>query len=180
MTVLVCSPNIQEKWKMSFIIQFTILCKKCSVVFCFQSFASTPRLLPNGCRATIVLFKVPERAPKHGVSIPHSHLDICPMTSIFWWNWSKTHSHNKLNERQQLLWFWFAFITRSMDQTMATKSLSANKTAENTPIWKSPNNALQAQYWINVRHVCEWFVSLLMYSSFCGCFRKASFMPSHV
>ena len=34
----------------------------------------------------------------------HSHL-ICPMTSIFTWNWSKNHSHNKLNGKQQLLWY---------------------------------------------------------------------------
>ena len=77
---------------------------------------------------------------------------------IFRWNRSKNHSRNKLNKKRQLLWFCFAFITRNM----ATKSLSANKTAKNTHILKSPYNALQAQYWINVRHVCQWLVSLLM------------------
>ena len=127
-----------------------------------QSLASTPRLLSNGHRETKVLFNEPWRAPKRGVSILHSHLNICPMTSIFWWNRSKNHSHNNLNENQQLLWFCFTFITRNMYQNMATKSLSVNKTAENTHIWKSPYNALQAQYWINLRHVWQWIVSLLM------------------
>ena len=119
-----------------------------------QSLASTPRLLSKRRRATKVLFKEPERA----VFIPHSH-PICPMTSIFWWNRSKNHSHNKLNKHQQLLWFCFVFITRNMDQCMATKSLSA---AENTHIWKSPYNALQAQYWINLRHVWQWIAALLL------------------
>ena len=158
MTVHVCSPNIREIWKIFYLLFSTQYYEKmpCCVSFP-QSLASTPRLLSNGRRATKVLFKEPERA----VFIPHSH-PICPMTSIFWWNQSKNHSHNKLNEHQQLLCFCFVFITRNMDQSMATKSLSANKTAENTHIWKSPYNALQAQYWINLRHVWQWIVSLLM------------------
>ena len=100
----------------------------------------------------------PERAPKQRSF--HSHV-ICPMTSIFWWNRSKNHSHNKLNGKQQLLLFCFAFITKNMDQNMATKSLSGNKTAE-SHIGKSPYNALQAQYWMSIRHVCQWIVPLLM------------------
>ena len=60
--------------KILFIIQFSILRKKkCSVSFP-QSRASTPRLLSYGRRATNVLFKEPDRARKHGVSIPHSYL----------------------------------------------------------------------------------------------------------
>ena len=124
--------------KILFIIQFTILRKKCSVVFHFHSLLH----LHQGCclmgarRIMKVLFKKPEQAPKHGVSILHSHLNICPMTSIFWWNWSKNHSHNKLNENQQLLWFCFAFIMRNMDQNMATKSLSLTKQPK-TPIFEN-------------------------------------------
>ena len=158
MTVHVCSPNIREIWKIFIYYSVDNITKKCRVVFPFHSLLH----LHQGCCLTgagrlKVLFKEPEWA----VFIPHSH-PICPMTSIFWWNRSKNHSHNKLNEHQQLLWFCFVFITRNMDQSMATKSLSANKTAENTHIWKSPYNALQAQYWINLRHVWQWIVSLLM------------------
>jgi len=85
------------------------------------------------------------------------------MTSIFPWNRPKNHSHNKLNGKQQLLWSCFAFNTRNMGQNTATKSLSAHKTTENSHIWKLPYNALQAQYWINAPHVCQWIVSLLMF-----------------
>ena len=58
----------------------------------------------------------------------------------------KSFTHSKLNEEKQLLWSWFAFITRNMVQNTATKSLSDHKTAENSDIWKSPYNALQAQW----------------------------------
>ena len=51
------------------------------------------------------------------------------MTSIFSRNLPKNHSHSNLNEKQQLLWFCFAFITRNMGQNTATKSLSVHKTA---------------------------------------------------
>jgi len=78
------------------------------------------------------------------------------MTSIFSWNRSSNHSHNKLNGKQQLLWSCFAFNMRNMGQNTATKSLSAHKTVENSHILKSPYNALQAQYWINAHHVCQW------------------------
>ena len=54
--------------------------------------------------------------------------------------------YNKLNENQQLLWSWFAFIMRSLDQNMATKYLFTHKTADNSHVLKSPYNALQAQY----------------------------------
>ena len=84
------------------------------------------------------------------------------MTSIVSWNRSKNHSHDKLNGKQQLHWSCSAFITSNMGKNTATKSLSARKTAENSHVWKSPYNALQAQYWINVGHVCQWIVSLLM------------------
>ena len=47
---------------------------------------------------------------------------------------------------------------------MTTKYLSTHKTADNSHIWKSPYNALHAQYWINapVNHVCHRIVSLLI------------------
>ena len=92
----------------------------------------------------------PERAPKQWSF--HSHL-ICPMTSIFWWNRSKNHSHNKLNGKQQLLLSCFAFITGNMAQNMATKSLSALKQQKKDHIG------------MNIHHVCQWIVSLLMPSS---------------
>ena len=38
------------------------------------------------------------------------------MTSIFSWNWSKNHSRNKLNRKQQLLLSSFDFIIRNMGQ----------------------------------------------------------------
>ena len=58
------------------------------------------------------------------------------------------HMYNKLNENQQLLWSWFSFIMRSLEQNMATKYmyLSTHKTADNSHVCKSPYNALQAQY----------------------------------
>ena len=56
------------------------------------------------------------------------------------------HMYNKLNENQQLLWSWFAFIMRSLDQNIETKYLFTHKTADNSHVWKSPYNALQAQY----------------------------------
>ena len=87
---------------------------------------------------------------------------ICPVTSIFSRSRSKNHSHNKLNRKKLSLWSCFAFVTRNIDQNTATKSLYAHKTAENSHSWKSPYNALQAQYWINVHHVCQEIVSLLI------------------
>ena len=42
------------------------------------------------------------------------------------------HLHNKLNRKKLPLWSCFAFITRNIDQNMATKSLYAQKTAENS------------------------------------------------
>ena len=105
--------------------------------------------------ATKVFFKEPEWAPRHGVSIP--------IQSVRWPQSSQEidqkiiREHNKLNRKQLPLWSCFAFISRSMDQNTATKSLYAHKTAENKHSWKSPYNALQAQYWINVHHVCHRF-----------------------
>ena len=75
---------------------------------------------------------------------------------------SKKSFHNKLNRKQLPLWSCFAFITGNIDQNTATKSLCAHKTAENSHTWKSPYNALQAQYWINVPHACQWIASLLI------------------
>jgi len=125
--------------------------------------ARSPEAPKLWVRATKVLFKEPVWTPKHGVLEIHSQV-ICLMTSIFSRNPSKNHSHNKLNRKQQLLWSCFTFIMRNMGQTTATKSLSVHKTAENNHIWKSPYNALQAQYWINIHHVhvCQWIASLLM------------------
>ena len=57
----------------------------------------------------------------------------------------ETRDGNKLSQNQQLLWSCFADITRSLDQKMAKKYLSTNKTADNSHIRKSPYNALQAQ-----------------------------------
>ena len=77
-------PNIREIWEN--VIYFSVhnITQKmqCCVSF-LQSLVSIPRLLSNGCRETKVLFKEPERVPKHGVCIFHSHLNICPMSSIF-------------------------------------------------------------------------------------------------
>ena len=42
----------------------------------------------------------------------------------------KNHSQRKLNGKKQLLWSCFAFITRNMDQNMATKSLLARMTKQ--------------------------------------------------
>ena len=84
------------------------------------------------------------------------------MTSIFSRNRAKNHSHNKLKRKQLPRWSCFAFITRNIDQNTATKSLYAHKTTENSHTWKSPYNALQAQYWINAPHVCQEIVSLLI------------------
>ena len=163
MTVHVCSPNIRKIWKIFIYYSVHNITKKCLVVFPFHSLLH----LHKGCCLTGAWrLKCYSRSLSGLFSFLIPIQSSCPMTSIFWLNRSKNNSHNKLKEHQQLLWFCFVFITRNMDQSMATKSLSANKTAENTPIWKSPYNALQAQYWINVRHVCEWIVSLLMYSSF--------------
>ena len=75
-------------------------------------------------RATKVLFKEPEWAPKHGVFIPSNLSDEI----------GQNHSHNKLNGKQQLLWSCFAFNTRNMGQNTSTKSLSAHKTTENSDI----------------------------------------------
>ena len=85
----------------------------------------------------------------------HSH-PICTVTSIFSRNQSKNHSYDKLNRKQVPLWSCFAFIMRNIDQNTATKSLYAHKSAENSHSWKSSYKALQAQYWINVHHVCQY------------------------
>ena len=91
------------------------------------------RLLPNG--------RLGRGAPKFWVQATnesflqrarvgawsfHSH-PVCPVTSIFSRNRSKTHSHNKLNRKELPLWSCFAFITRNIDQNTATKSLPLTK-----------------------------------------------------
>ena len=66
---------------------------------------------------------------------------------------SATKFEHLFNRKQLPLWSCFVFTTRNIDHNTATKSLYAHKTAENSLSWKSPYNALQAQYWKYVHRI---------------------------
>ena len=96
--------NFNNNWLQLQPMKITLIAQGC----CLTG-ARSPEAPKLRMRATTVFFKEPECAPKHRVF--HSLL-ICPMTSIFSWNRSQNHSHNKFNGKQ--LWSNFAFITRIM------------------------------------------------------------------
>ena len=62
---------------------------------------------------------------------------------------------NHLKQKTNATLVLFCFYYEKYRPKHSNKVSPANKTAENSDSWKSPYNALQAQYWINEHHVCQ-------------------------